>query len=72
MDLAILEKQALRLKPEERAVLADHLLQSLEEESVLSAWLKESADRMAAYDRKELEAFDAEETLAELRAELTG
>ena len=70
MDLAVIEKQALALAPSERALLAEHLLQSLEDPSVLPAWVSESADRLAAYDRGEIEARDAEDVVADIRASL--
>lgn len=71
MDLALIEKQALQLSPTDRALLADHLLQSLEDPSVLQAWAEESADRVAAYDRGEIQARDADEVIAEIRAGLS-
>jgi len=71
MDLAVIEKQALELPPAERALLAEHLLQSLEDPSVLSAWAVESADRLAAYDCGEIEGRDAEEAVADIRASLS-
>ncbi len=71
MKLAILEKQALQLSAPDRAILADHLLQSLEDPSIRSAWDRESADRLAAYDRGEVAARDAEDVIADARNSLT-
>ena len=71
MDLAVIEKQALQLSPTDRALLADHLLQSLEDSSVLEAWVSESADRMAAYDRGEIQARDAGDVVSDIRASLS-
>ena len=71
MDLAVIEKQAMQLSPTDRALLADHLLRSLEDPSVLEAWVKESVDRMAAYDRGEVGARDAEAVVADVRAGLS-
>ena len=71
MDLAVIEKQALQLSPTDRALLADHLLQSLEGSSVLEAWVSESADRMAAYDRGEIQARDAGDVVSDIRASLS-
>lgn len=59
MELAVIKKQALQLCPSDRALLADHLLQSLKDSAVLQSWLSESADRMAAYDRGDREDREA-------------
>lgn len=70
MDLAIVEKQAFELSRTDRALLADHLLLSLEDPSIRSAWVSESADRLAAYDAGEIKARDAETVVADIRASL--
>jgi putative addiction module component (TIGR02574 family) len=65
-----IEEQAKRLSPEERARLAESLLESLQPASlaeVESAWEEEIQARVAAYRRGEEELIDGETVLAELR-----
>jgi putative addiction module component (TIGR02574 family) len=65
-----LEKQARALSAEERAKLAELLLESLREASVAeieAAWDREIEDRVAAYDRGELKTVSAEDVFAEAR-----
>jgi putative addiction module component (TIGR02574 family) len=65
-----LETQARALSPEERARLAEVLLESLRETplaDIEQAWEREVAERTAAYDRGELPTFDAESVFAEAR-----
>lgn len=65
-----LEQQARALTPEERARLAEVLLESLKEtplSEIESAWSQEIEERVAAYDRGELQAFAAESVFAEAR-----
>jgi len=65
-----IEQQARSLPPEERARLAESLLESLREEGISeveAAWEEEIEARVAAYRRGEAEAIDAETVLAELR-----
>jgi putative addiction module component (TIGR02574 family) len=74
MDQAILEREALRLPPHERALLADALLGSLDDETVReveSAWAEEAEARLAAYHRGELQALDGPAVLRELRSRFT-
>ena len=63
---------ALKLPASERAVLADELLHSLDktDPAIDALWAKEAEDRLAAYDRGEVEAIDAEAVLAEMRERL--
>ena len=63
---------ALTLPASERAVLADELLHSLDktDPAIDALWAKEAEDRLAAYDRGEIEAIDAEAVLAEMRERL--
>jgi len=71
MDQATLEWEALRLPAKDRALLADALLGSLDDEAARAheaAWLQESESRFAAYQRGEIEAVDGPQVLAELRA----
>lgn len=68
--LAELEQRACTLPPDERARLAEILLESLRDTSladVESEWAREIESRVAAYDRGELETVSAEEVFAEAR-----
>jgi putative addiction module component (TIGR02574 family) len=65
-----LEAQARSLSPEERARLAEMLLESLRDAplaEIEKAWEMEIAERVAAYDRGELPTFSAENVFAEAR-----
>lgn len=65
-----LERQARSLTPEERAQLAERLLESLCDVPVAEikvAWDREIEGRVAAYDRGELKTFSAEDVFAEAR-----
>ena len=65
-----LEAQARSLSPEERARLAEMLLESLRDAplaEIEKAWEVEIAERAAAYDRGELPTFSAEDVFAEAR-----
>ncbi|MBM3358723.1 MAG: addiction module protein [Betaproteobacteria bacterium] len=65
-----LEARARSLSPEERARLADSLLESLRDAPIAEiekAWELEIAERVAAYDRGELPTFSAESVFAEAR-----
>jgi putative addiction module component (TIGR02574 family) len=65
-----LEKKAKSLSAEERAKLAEVLLESLEGESLAeieAAWDREIEERAAAYDRGELQTISAEDVFAEAR-----
>lgn len=68
--LSELEKMAVALPPDERARLADVLLQSLQTAPIAeveAAWNEEIANRLAAFERGELNAFAAESVFAEAR-----
>lgn len=68
--LKVLEAQARALSPEERARLAETLLESLRDAplaEIEKAWEVEIAERIAAYDRGELPTFSAESVFAEAR-----
>lgn len=70
MDQAILEREALRLPAHQRALLADTLLESLDDEAargVELAWAQEAESRLTAYHRGELSALDGPAVLRELR-----
>ena len=62
-------KAAARLAPEERIELVQRIMQSVDptQPAVDAAWLAEAKERIAAYERGEVETFDADEVLAELR-----
>jgi putative addiction module component (TIGR02574 family) len=65
-----LEAQARTLSPEERARLAESLLESLRDAPIAEiekAWEREIEQRVAAYDRGELPTFSAESVFAEAR-----
>jgi hypothetical protein len=56
MDQVILEREAMSLPARERALLADALLASLDDEFVRdieAAWAQESEARLEAYRRQE-------------------
>ncbi|MDE2181114.1 MAG: addiction module protein [candidate division NC10 bacterium] len=64
------EKQAKSLTAEERAQLAEVLLESLQDAplaEIEAAWDREIEERAAAYDRGELQTISAEDVFAEAR-----
>ena len=64
-------RAALSLPGEERAELADKLLQSLDEddqEEIDRLWAKEAEDRIAAYERGEIAAIPGNEVFAALKS----
>jgi len=65
-----LEAELLRLPREERARLAELLAASVDRE--LAAWWEEEIHRrLQGYERGEIEAVDAREALAQLRAKFS-
>ena len=65
-----LEQQAKALTPEERARLAEVLLESIQDAPIAEikdAWDREIEQRVAAYDRGELQTISAEDVFAEAR-----
>lgn len=64
-----IEDQARVLPPEERAKLAESLLESLHSPlaEVEQAWADEVERRVAAFDRGEIPAYPAEDVFAEAR-----
>lgn len=65
-----LQTQARSLSPEERAKLADFLLNSLRDAplaEIEQAWEREITERVAAFERGELPTFSAESVFAEAR-----
>ncbi|MGZ3519271.1 MAG: addiction module protein [Vulcanimicrobiaceae bacterium] len=70
MTLKELEEQARALTPEERAKLAEAILDSLRDAPIAeieAAWDREIEARAAAYDSGELQAISAEDVFAEAR-----
>lgn len=70
MDQAILEREAMRLPAGQRALLADALLGSLDDEAaqdVEEAWVAEAEARMEGHRRGEVTAMDGPAVLRELR-----
>lgn len=65
--LAQIEEQARSLSAEERALLAETMLESLHSSSpeIQAAWDDEIASRLAALDRGDMPSFSAEEVFAE-------
>lgn len=63
---------ALKLPASERAALADEILHSLDktDPEIDALWAPEVEDRLAAYDRGEIEAMDADAVLAEVHERL--
>ena len=61
--------EALKLPPVDRAELAEKLLASFEISSrtaIDQLWVREAEDRLAAYERGELSATDADEVFAKI------
>ena len=58
---------ALQLPPTERATVAEQLLSSLErpDPQIDALWAREAEARIAAYEAGHMQAFSAEEVLAE-------
>lgn len=66
--LANIERQARSLPTTERARLAELMLESLHEplSKIEAAWREEIAERVAAYERGELQTYAAEDVFAEV------
>jgi len=65
-------QKALALPPEDRAFVADHLEQSLHHgqfasPEIAAAWTAEIDRRIAAYERGEVQASDADASIARMR-----
>ncbi len=69
VSLEEIEQQARSLVAEERAQLAETLLESLHSPNsdIEAAWAREIEDRVAAFDRGETPAYVAEDVFAEAR-----
>jgi putative addiction module component (TIGR02574 family) len=68
-SLKEIERQATSLVAEERAQLAETLLESLHSpiSEVEAAWAREIENRVAAFDRGDIPAYAAEDVFAEAR-----
>jgi putative addiction module component (TIGR02574 family) len=68
-SLEEIEQKARALTAEERAQLAEALLESLHSpiSDIEAAWAREIEDRVAAFDRGETPAYAAEDVFAEAR-----
>lgn len=68
-SLKQIEEQARAPTAEERAKLAQSLLESLHSpiSDIQSAWAKEIEQRIAAFDRGEIAAYPAEDVFADAR-----
>ncbi len=64
-----IEQQARALAAEDRAKLAEALLESLQAplSEIETAWAQEIEERVAAFDRGETQAYAAEDVFAEAR-----
>ncbi len=69
VSLKQLEEQALSLNAEERAKLAEVMLESLKAPlaEIEEAWAHEIEQRVVAYDQGLIEAYAAEDVFAEAR-----
>ena len=69
MEAALIEHEALQLPAAQRALLADHLLQSLgsENEAVTTAWATEADQRYAAWQRGEMPDVDGPAAVDRIR-----
>lgn len=68
-SLKQIEEQARALSAEERAKLAESMLESLHApvSEVEAAWAEEIEHRVAAFDRGEIPSYPAEDVFAEAR-----
>ena len=68
-SLKKIEEQAKSLSAEERAKLAESMLESLHTpvSEIEAAWAEEIERRVAAFDRGEIPAYAAEDVFAEAR-----
>ena len=74
MDALLIEREALQLPTAERARLAQHLIDSLDELSVHEAdtlWLLEANERLRTFDAGGVTAVSADEVRQKARALLT-
>lgn len=64
-----IEEQALSLSAEDRAKLAECMLESLHTsiEEIEAAWFEEIASRIDAFEKGDIPAYSAEQVFAEAR-----
>ncbi|MEX2491140.1 MAG: addiction module protein [Nitrospirales bacterium] len=69
VSLKKIEEQARALSAEERAKLAESMLESLHAplSEIEAAWSEEIEQRVAAFDRGEITSYAAEDVFAEAR-----
>lgn len=69
VSLKHIEEQARALSAEERAKLAESMLESLHAplSEIEAAWAEEIEQRVAAFDRGEIPSYAAEDVFAEAR-----
>jgi len=69
MEAVVIEKEALNLSLAERAVLADHLLQTLggEDNRVMKAWADEAERRLGLFLSGKIDAVDGKLVVESLR-----
>jgi len=70
VSLAEMEQQARRLSPDERARLAEVILESLQDAvlaEIEADWQREIEARVAAYDDGEIQTYPAEDVFAEAK-----
>ncbi|MEX2491143.1 MAG: addiction module protein [Nitrospirales bacterium] len=69
VSLKQIEEQARALSAEERAKLAESMLESLHAplSEIEAAWSEEIEQRVAAFDRGEITSYAAEDVFAEAR-----
>jgi putative addiction module component (TIGR02574 family) len=70
MTTAEILATAKKLKPEEQLFLIDSLFEMLDEPdaAVHTAWVAESQDRLAAYEKGEIKTAPIEQLIAKMRA----
>jgi putative addiction module component (TIGR02574 family) len=68
-SLKQIEEQARALSADERAKLAESMLESLQKplSDIETAWAEEIERRVAAFDRGEMPSYPAEDVFAEAR-----
>ncbi len=72
MESVIIEKEAMKLPPHERALLADRLLQTLDNHDILinQIWAEEAEQRLASFRDGKLEALDGQTVIESLRKKM--
>ncbi len=69
MESVAIEKEAMKLSPVEKALLADRLLQSLdlEREENAKAWAKVAEQRLEEYNAGRMDAYDGQTVIHSLK-----